>query len=364
MRTVYLLRHGEVDFGGIKRCIGRTDLPLSERGKKQAARLGTFFDGKDISAVYAGSAQRTRLTAELLSRGRWPVRVWNSAEFGNSLAEIDMGDWEGLGFSEIRERFPELYAQRGRAPETVIPPMGETPSGAQARSIEALKQILSQSEGNIIIVGHSGINRLLICYYRNIALHAWMSLPQPYGCINILRIDGQAIIIDETETGRKPDDAPDEEECMLMLREKKTPEPVIDHCRAVAEKAMEIAGDLVERGFNIDSTLVYAGAMLHDIARSCLSHALTGSDWLRAEGYPRVAGIIAGHEDPPPGDRIDETAVVCLADKLVLGTAEVTLEERFACSLEKCQNEAARRAHEKRFRCAVRLQDTIMGERP
>jgi putative nucleotidyltransferase with HDIG domain len=355
LRTLYLIRHGEVDFGGVKRCIGRTDTPLSERGKKQAERLKVFFIGKGLTALYAGPAQRTRLTADIISQGRWPVQICDG------LAEIDMGDWEGLTFAEIRERFPDLYAQRGRNPAEHFPPNGEAPAHVQIRAAAAIDRILTQSEGNIAVVAHSGINRLLLCKYRNLAPEDWLSLPQPYGCINELWIGADGITVGEA--GRMPVDIPDEEECFRLFREKGTPQPIIDHCYAVAFKAAEISSSFVKLGIGINGDLVYIAALLHDIAKGRARHAQTGADWLRAEGYPKVADIITVHEDLPEPAALDEAAVVYLADKLIMGTAEVSLEERFIHSMERCRDEAARSAHEKRFRQALRLREQIRGEK-
>jgi putative nucleotidyltransferase with HDIG domain len=134
---------------------------------------------------------------------------------------------------------------------------------------------------------------------------------------------------------------------------------VIDHCRAVARKAEEIAAPLIIRGCALDRKLIRAGALLHDIARSQPFHARTGADWLTAEGYPKIAKIIAEHENLPEPVRLDESSVVYLADKLIINTEEVPLEERFARSLEKCRDEAAILAHEKRRRLALWLMEKI-----
>jgi putative nucleotidyltransferase with HDIG domain len=354
VRTLYLVRHGEVDFGGVKRCIGRTDMPLSDRGKNQAERLKDFFIGKGLTGLYASPAQRTRLTADIISQGRWPVHLCNG------LAEIDMGDWEGLTFAEIKQHFSDLYTRRGRNPAGHIPPNGETPAYAQMRTAAVIKQILTQSEGNAAVVAHSGVNRLLLCKYRNLALEDWLSLPQPYGCINKLLIEENNITVEEA--GRMPVDFPDEEECFRLFREKGTPQTVIDHCQAVAYKAAEIASVFAKQGIGINGDLVYIAALLHDIAKGCTRHAKTGADWMRAEGYPKVADIITLHEDLPEPAAFDEAAVVYLADKLVMGTVGVSLEERFTRSREKCHDPAARSAHEKRFRQALRLREQILGE--
>jgi putative nucleotidyltransferase with HDIG domain len=356
MRTLYLIRHGKLHFGGEKRCIGHTDIPLSERGENQARRLSEYFDGRELTAIYTSPLSRARATAEYVSRGRWPV------ETGDFLIELNMGAWEGLTFTEIKQKFPELYEQRGQTPESCTPPGGETLLDAQTRAAAAVQHILSTTTGDIAVVAHAGINRLLIGKYKKIGLNEWMNIPQPYGGVTVLQITGAGIEVGET--GRMPQEAPDAAECFELLRDKKTPQQVIGHCQAVAAKAEEIAADLSGRGVPLSGELVRAGALLHDIARAQPYHAQAGASWLIAEGYPKVAKLIAEHEDlpvSPAGSPLDESAVVYLADKLILGTEEVTLEERFARSLEKCRDKAARLAHEKRFRQALWVWERIYG---
>jgi putative nucleotidyltransferase with HDIG domain len=186
-----------------------------------------------------------------------------------------------------------------------------------------------------------------------------MTIPQPYGCVNILQIGESSIAVDET--GRMPRDAPNDEECFRLLHKRQTPQPVIDHCRAVAGKAEEIAAVLIGRGIPLNRELVRAGALLHDIARVQPRHAQAAALWIIAEGYPKVAKVIAEHEELPEPAHLDESAVVYMADKLILGTEEVTMEERFSRSLEKCRDEPARLAHEKRFQQALWLREQIFS---
>jgi probable phosphoglycerate mutase len=172
MRNLYIIRHGELEFSGERRCIGYTDIPLSERGKAQSRALSVFFNGRTLSAVYTSPLYRARQTAELLSRGRWPIVVCDS------LIELAMGEWEGLTFSEIQSKFPELYEQRGKNP-AITPPNGESLEAGQARVGAAIQQILAETSGDIVIAAHSGINRLLMCKYKGVPLNEWMSMPQP-----------------------------------------------------------------------------------------------------------------------------------------------------------------------------------------
>jgi hypothetical protein len=273
-----------------------------------------------------------------------------------------MGAWEGLSFSEIRDIYPELYQKRGENPESVSPPNGETLATASDRISAAFYQILLKSTGDIVLVAHSGVIRILICMLKGLPLKAWLTLPQPYGCINMVRIAGNNIMTDEV--GIMPRDAPTDSECFDMLSEKETPQAVTDHCRMVAVKADEIASVLIRQGNFINKGIVRAGSMLHDIARVYPHHSKIGATWITEAGYPRVAKVIAEHELLPEPVCFDESAVVCLADKMILGTQEVTLEERFAHSRKRCNDETACRNHEVRACQAFFLRDTIFPSCP
>lgn len=124
---------------------------------------------------------------------------------------------------------------------------------------------------------------------------------------------------------------PNEETCLALLKTYGTPEPVVNHCRAVAETALELWARLDSQGVLLDRELIYAGALLHDIARTAPHHAREGACWLTAQGYAAVAAVVGEHMDLPPahGDQWTGAGVVFLADKLVRETARVTLEQRF-----------------------------------
>ena len=147
---------------------------------------------------------------------------------------------------------------------------------------------------------------------------------------------------------------------MAVLRAAGTPDQVISHCRAVCEEALRPADRLPAGEAAPDRPLLYAAALLHDVARTESRHAETGAAWIRALGYPEVAGVIARHHDFG-GDSLDEAALLFLADKYVRGTERVSLEERFAASAGRCTDEEARAAHERRFQTAKRLEKRIIS---
>ncbi|CAH2603840.1 NTP transferase domain-containing protein [Rhodovastum atsumiense] len=131
-------------------------------------------------------------------------------------------------------------------------------------------------------------------------------------------------------------DIPDAEECAAMLAATGARADLCAHSQAVTDLALRIARQLRAAGVPLDLDLVRAGALLHDIAKGQPHHAAAGAALVAEWGFPEVARIVASHMalsfDPPV---IDARAVVYLADKLVSGTARVSLAERFGPALAR-----------------------------
>jgi broad specificity phosphatase PhoE len=100
---VVLIRHGETEWSVDRRHTGRTDVPLSDAGRRRAAALGSLLrriDGLDTAAVAISPRQRARDTAALAGFG-------DRAEVWPELAEWDYGVYEGRRTSEIRQSIPD-----------------------------------------------------------------------------------------------------------------------------------------------------------------------------------------------------------------------------------------------------------------
>ena len=179
MRTLYLVRHGKPEFpGGEKRCIGWTDLPLSDEGRRQIEALAVSFKGNDIETIYTSPLTRCVESARILSRelsgGRIPV------EIVDGMREIHMGEWEGKTFSGIREQYPEEYEERGRDMAGFAPPAGESFADCQERAWKTFEEIRKKSRGNVILLGHAGFNRTLIAKREGKRLRDLLEIPQEY----------------------------------------------------------------------------------------------------------------------------------------------------------------------------------------
>ena len=101
--------------------------------------------------------------------------------------------------------------------------------------------------------------------------------------------------------------------------------------------------------------------MLHDICRSEKDHAAKGGQLIAGLGYPEVADIISSHMDLDLKDldKINETTVVYLSDKLVSGARVVSLQERLNYKLDAYESETVRQSARERIARAVKIQEKI-----
>jgi uncharacterized protein len=130
---------------------------------------------------------------------------------------------------------------------------------------------------------------------------------------------------------------PSVEDCFLLLRRYEVPDNVVEHSRVVSQIARALCRELNRRGEGLDSALVEAASLLHDIAkvasfRTRENHSLAGARLLRQLGFLEVAEVVRQHvvldRGLDPG-RVTEAAVVNYADKRVRHTQIVSLAERF-----------------------------------
>ena len=181
LRTVYLLRHAAPLLPDEMRrwCLGsRSDPPLSPTGQSAAAALARRLSGLAVSAVGTSPLLRCRQTAELLFP-QLPAAVLPG------MAELDCGAWDGLPFDVIRAEYPEAYALRGADP-SIPPPGGEPLAQAAARGIAAITDFLAETEGDLAIIGHAGINRAILCALAARPFSEAPEIPMDYLSIHLL----------------------------------------------------------------------------------------------------------------------------------------------------------------------------------
>jgi alpha-ribazole phosphatase len=178
--SLYLVRHGAVISIRGKAYIGQVEAPLDEAGVEQAWALRRYLEPVVFHSVVASDLSRSLRTARIIAGKHARVESW--AE----LREIDLGSWDGLSFSEIQSRFPEDFEARGRDLEHWRPPGGESFADLRGRVLPALRRVLDAARGNVLVVGHAGVNRVILCEALGIPVSNLFNIAQDYGCLNIL----------------------------------------------------------------------------------------------------------------------------------------------------------------------------------
>jgi broad specificity phosphatase PhoE len=135
--VIYLTRHGETVWSREGRHTGRTDLPLTEQGERNAERLRERLAGLVFAKVLTSPLQRAKRTCELAGFGA-------VAQVDPDLVEWNYGDYEGIRTAEIRKKRPDWTLFRDGCPN------GESPADVGARADRVVARIRA-IKGNVLI---------------------------------------------------------------------------------------------------------------------------------------------------------------------------------------------------------------------
>ncbi len=94
-----VIRHGQTEWSRVGKHTGRTDVPLTDRGRDEARDAARTLAGWNLVRAYCSPLRRARETAEIVSPACGLV-------VDDDLVEWDYGDFEGETTSESRERIP------------------------------------------------------------------------------------------------------------------------------------------------------------------------------------------------------------------------------------------------------------------
>jgi probable phosphoglycerate mutase len=145
--VIYLARHGETAWSLSGQHTGLTDLPLTERGQRNASRLGERLKGLTFAKVLTSPLQRAARTCELAGFGA-------SAEVDRDLLEWDYGQYEGRRTVEIHVERPDWQLFRDGCPG------GETPDQIGVRADRVVNRVRS-IQGNVLLFSSGHFLRVL-----------------------------------------------------------------------------------------------------------------------------------------------------------------------------------------------------------
>ena len=185
MLNVYLLRHGETAWNadGNRYC-GRTDLPLTEKGIKQAQLVQQQLKDISFDAVYSSPLERAYRTAKIASGEKEVIK-------DDRLIEADFGKWEG----KTKEQFIE--EDRGLWERWLNDPMQTKAGDTGETALEVIMRVndfftaafYKHPSGNILVVGHNGMNRFYLSYKLGMPIKNYRKLVQENSKVSMFQLD-------------------------------------------------------------------------------------------------------------------------------------------------------------------------------
>jgi broad specificity phosphatase PhoE len=155
---IVLVRHGETEWSREGKHTGRTDVPLTEHGRRQAQAVGAALHGRRFALVLTSPLARALDTCRLAGFGE-------VAEQRDELREWDYGAYEGRTTIEVRKEVPGWTLWRDGVPE------GETIDEVAARVDRVIAELRSL-EGNALLFAHGHVLRVLAARWLGLEPHA------------------------------------------------------------------------------------------------------------------------------------------------------------------------------------------------
>ena|SRR5579872_2868204 len=144
---IYLARHGETAWTVSGQHTGRTDIPLTERGERNALALGKRLQGLTFAKVFTSPLQRARRTCELAGFGA-------VAQIDPDLVEWNYGDYEGMKSADILKQRPGWQLFRDGVPN------GESVAEIGARADRVIAR-LRAVDSNVLVFSSGHFLRVL-----------------------------------------------------------------------------------------------------------------------------------------------------------------------------------------------------------
>ena len=188
---ILAIRHGQTAWNADGRIQGHTDIALDAVGEWQAERLALALDDEAVQAVYSSDLGRARQTAvPLAARMGLPLRI------DAGLRERGFGEFEGLNFVQIEQRWPEQAAAWRKRDPDFGAHGGEVLRDFRDRAVDSVLRLARQHRGQCIaLVTHGGVLDLLYREATRVALDAPRSWQLANAGINRLLHSEQGLVL-------------------------------------------------------------------------------------------------------------------------------------------------------------------------
>ena len=160
--TIYLIRHGEAE-GNVKKFFqGNIETSLTDRGIQQAGYAGERLKDIPIDCLWSSPLKRAYMTAEGANRYKGL-----EIQTDKRLMEINGGDFEGLPWEELPQKFPEAAAKWHDTVYDFKAPGGESMEEVYDRMRDCITEIAEKNKGRTVcIVSHGCSLRAFLCFVK------------------------------------------------------------------------------------------------------------------------------------------------------------------------------------------------------
>ena len=187
---LWLMRHGETEWSLSGQHTSRTDIPLTEHGKKRAEELRDDLKGTKFEAVFVSPMQRARETCAIAGFG-------DVAKVTDGLKEWDYGIYEGKTTKEIQAQIPGWSVWKN---EIVG---GETVDHVGARADGVIAEALAAvpGGGKVALFAHAHILRILAARWVGMAADGGRLLALGTGSVSVLGWERETRVIESWNRG-------------------------------------------------------------------------------------------------------------------------------------------------------------------
>ena len=256
-------------------------------------------------------------------------------------AQTDMFDSVKTGLAYLRGRCDRLFVLPADIP--LVRPFSIEAMLSAMQSSDIVKPYFKGKSGHPLLI-HAGCIPKILAYGGDnglkgalesvgFGIHA-LPLPDP----GILMDADTPETLEVIRNHYRSLELPSRELALDILAWRDVGDDITRHSIEVAKLSGILAVHALKNGFRMDLSRIEAGALLHDIERkSGRDHAEKGSVLLEKMGFSKVSGIVGAHMELPADalERIDERAIVYLADKLTCGNKRVSIRTRLDAALSR-----------------------------
>ena len=175
---LYIARHGETEFNVQRRWQGSgQDSPLTQKGIRQAAELGTKLEGISFDAIYSSPLKRAMDTTRIAFKNE---NLFENGAFTDSrLVEVGLGDAEGKTNEEMLEKYQAFnFETLGNNPSAYIPPpKGEALTDMIARIDSFLQELATKPYKRVFVLTHGYALRVVYACSQDKSLDAIAQAP-------------------------------------------------------------------------------------------------------------------------------------------------------------------------------------------